>query len=194
MTKLANAVVPLAIAALLLTGCAPAATPPATATDDVPSATTEETTASEPEPAPATYSAGPECDAHAVAKNARTNPYDQQAVQVSIDELPFALVNPETVLCVLAMYSLAEPEDQPLGFELAIDVGYDGTGIDSFGMSPDLSFDDCSEPAYSCFEDTLGNIVVVGTVDASKEMAQYYPNAESFLLAGVQMTAQYRAG
>jgi hypothetical protein len=186
MTKLARVVIPLAIAALLLTGCAPAATPAASA-DDVPPVVAENTTASEPEPEPASYSAGPECDAHAVAKNTRANPYDQQAVQVSIDELPFALTNPEPVLCVLAMYSLAEPEDRPLGFELAIDVRYDGTGIDSFGMSPDLNYDDCWEPAYSCFEDTSGNVVVVGDLDTSREMAQYYPNAEVLLLVGVQM-------
>jgi hypothetical protein len=186
MTKVSHAVAPLVIAALLLSGCAAATTPPATATDDVPSVG-EETTASDTEPDAASYSAGPECDAHAAAKNASANPYDQQAVQVSIDELPFALANPEPVLCVLAMYSLAEPEDRPLGFELGIDVGYDGTGIDAFGMSPDLSFQDCYESAYACFKDTFGNIVVVGDLDASREMAQYYPNAETFLRVGVQM-------
>ena len=187
MAKLPRAVISLAAAALLLTGCAPAAAPTATAPDNVPSSTDENTTASGPQPGQAGYSAGPECDAHAAAKNAHLNPHDVQAVQASIDDLPFALTNPEPVLCVLAMYSLAEPEERPFSFELAVDIRGDESGMDSFNMSPDLSLTECYEPAYSCFEDTHGNIIVVGTVSASMEMSQYYPNAESMLLVGVQM-------
>lgn len=194
MAKLPAAVVSLAVAALLLTGCAPAAAPPGATTGDVPLSTDDHTTATGPEPGKADYSAGPECDAHAAARNAKYNQYDVQALQASIDDLPFALTNREPVLCVLAMYSLAEPEDRPFTFELAIDIRGDESGMDSFNMSPDLSVSECYEPAYSCFEDTFGNIIVVGTVSASRDMAQYYPNAESMLLVGVQMIDQNSAG
>lgn len=45
------------------------------------------------DPAPAAYSASPECDAYVATRNDVLSSANQQAVQVSVDELPFDIAD-----------------------------------------------------------------------------------------------------
>lgn len=138
------------------------------------------------DPAPAAYSASPECDAYVAAKNDAISSANQQAVQVSVDELPFEIADEyeDAVLCVDAISALDATDDQTLGFEVLTDA-VDGIGYNVFAMSPDLTYRTCetNEP-LGCFTDAAGNLVVVGAADAAR---QFFPGLNAIVIGGVHM-------
>ena len=185
-------VAPLLFAAVMLAGCSTqnAGVDPGSAnggTDVSAEAGTED---GGTDPVMSSYSAGPECDAYVAAKNASLAEANQQVVQVSPEDLPFA-VDPYAVLCVDAAYTLDQPEDRPLGFEVLTDA-VDGIGYNTFALSPDLTYMECaSSDPLGCFSTSDGTVVVVGTSDAALE---FFPDVNAVVLAGVHTSAEYRNG
>lgn len=109
---------------------------------------------------------------------------NQQAIQVSVDALPFAVANTDPVLCVDAVYTLDVPEETPLAFEVLADA-INGEGYNVFALSPDLTYQNCatSDP-MGCFTDAAGNLVVVGASTAAPE---FFPELNSIVVGGVHM-------
>jgi len=137
------------------------------------------------DPAPAGFSASPEGDAYVAARNTGLAEANQQALQVSLADLPFTVANDYAVECVWADYTLDEPEASPLGYEIVVDA-WEGLGYNAFALSPDLTERTCptSDP-LACYVDGHGNLVVVG--GGSDAALEFFPDLASVVVAGVQM-------